>query len=64
MIKQCFPLSLKYSPIAQAEYGAKNYNGAASDAVAATIIVYFNESWSFNNLTMFETVDLFCPIAT
>jgi hypothetical protein len=64
MIKQCFPLSLKYSPIAQPEYGAKNYNGAASEAVAATIIVYLKASWSFNNLTMLATVDLFYPIAT
>jgi len=52
------------SPIVQAEYGAKNYNGAASDAVAATIIVYFIASLSFKILTILETVDLFYPIAT
>lgn len=40
MIKACIPLSLKYSPIAHPEYGAKYYKGAASDAVAATTIVY------------------------
>ena len=32
----CIPLSLKYSPIAAAVYGAKNCIGADSDAVAAT----------------------------
>ena len=34
-------MSLKYSPIAQPEYGARYCNGAASDAVALTMIVYF-----------------------
>jgi len=53
------PLSLKYSPIVQAEYGAKNYNGSASDAVAATIIVYLMASCSFKILTILTTVDLF-----
>jgi hypothetical protein len=64
MIKACFPLSLKYSPIAHPEYGAKNYNGAASEAVAATMIVYFKQSLSAKILTMLATVDLFYPIAT
>ena len=41
MINACYPLSRKYSPMAQPEYGAKNYNGAASEAVAATTIVYY-----------------------
>jgi hypothetical protein len=40
MINACYPLSRKYSPMAQPEYGAKNYSGAASEAVAATTIVY------------------------
>jgi len=57
-------LSLKYSPIVQAEYGAKNYNGAASEAVAATIIVFYIALLSFKILTILATVDLFCPIAT
>ena len=35
------PLSLKYSPMAQPEYGARYCSGAASDAVALTMIVYF-----------------------
>ena len=48
----------------QAEYGAKNYKGAASEAVAATIIVYFIASCSFKILTILTTVDLFYPIAT
>jgi len=63
-MRACFPLSLKYSPIAHPEYGAKNYRGAASDAVDATTIVYFMASLSFRILTMLATVDLFYPIAT
>lgn len=63
-MRACFPLSLKYSPIAQPEYGAKYYRGAASDAVAATTIVYFIAPASLKVLTKFETVDLFYPIAT
>lgn len=59
MINACFPLSLKYSPTVHPEYGAKNYKGAASEAVAATTIVYFMQSCSVNTLTIFETVDLF-----
>jgi len=50
--------------MAQPEYGAKNYNGAASDAVAATIIVYFKQSFASRIFTILATVDLFCPIAT
>ena len=42
MIRACFPVSLKYSPIAHPEYGAKNCRGAAYDAVAATTIVYLS----------------------
>ena len=41
MIRACFPLSLKYSPMAHPEYGAKYCRGAASEAVALTTIVYF-----------------------
>ena len=44
IMSACFPLSLKYSPIAQPEYGAKYWRGAASEAVALTIIVYFMAS--------------------
>lgn len=40
MIKACLPESLKYYPIAHPEYGAKNWRGAASEAVAATMIEY------------------------
>lgn len=50
MIKACLPESLKYSPIAQPEYGAKNYKGAASDAVPAIMIVYLSASCFFNSL--------------
>lgn len=32
MMKECFPLSLKYSAMAHPEYGAKNWRGAASEA--------------------------------
>ena len=64
MIRACLPESLKYYPIAQPEYGAKNWRGAASDAVAATMIEYWRASWFFKTVTMFLTVDLFCPIAT
>jgi len=37
----CMPLSLKYSPIAHPEYGARYCRGAASEAVAQTMMVYF-----------------------
>jgi len=50
--------------MAHPEYGAKNCNGAASEAVAATMIVYLRQSFSSKTLTMFATVDLFYPIAT
>ena len=43
-MRACFPLSLKYSPMAQPEYGARYWRGAASEAVALTIIVYFMAS--------------------
>ena len=39
-------------PIAQPEYGAKNCRGAASEAVAATTMVYFMASESVNRLTI------------
>lgn len=45
--------------MAHPEYGAKNYNGAASDAVAATTKVYSKAPLSFKSLTMLATVDLF-----
>lgn len=40
MIRACLPLSLKNSPMAHPEYGARYCRGAASEAVADTIIVY------------------------
>jgi len=59
MINACYPLSRKYSPMAQPEYGAKNYSGAASEAVAATTIVYSKAPLSLRVLTILATVDLF-----
>ena len=44
MMRACFPLSLKYSPMAQPAYGARYCRGAASEAVALTIVVYFMAS--------------------
>ena len=41
MISACMPLSLKYSPMAQPEYGDRYCRGAASEAVALTTILYF-----------------------
>jgi hypothetical protein len=45
--------------MAQPEYGAKNYSGAASEAVAATTIVYSKAPLSLRVLTILATVDLF-----
>ena len=39
MISACIPLSLKYSAIEHPAYGAKNCNGADSDAVEAITVV-------------------------
>ena len=50
--------------MAHPEYGAKNWSGAASEAVAATTIEYLRASLVSRSLTMLETVDLFCPMAT
>ena len=44
--------------------GAIYCRGAASDAVAATMMVYFIASFSSRVLTSWATVDLFCPTAT
>merc|ERR1712066_938523 len=55
------PLSLKYSPIATPEYGARYCRGAASEAVADTTMVYFMASASVSLLTIWAAVDLFCP---
>jgi len=44
MIKECLPLSLNHSPIAAAVKGAMYCNGAASEAVAATMMEYFKAS--------------------
>ena len=53
------PLSLKNSPIVHPVYGAKNCNGAGSDAVAATTIEYSIAPVSCKVLTICATVDLF-----
>jgi hypothetical protein len=45
--------------MAQPEYGAKYCNGAASEAVADTMIVYFMASALVNLFTNWATVDLF-----
>ena len=42
----CLPLSRNHSPIAQPEKGARYCKGAASEAVAATMMVYFMASFS------------------
>ena len=50
-MRACLALSRKYSPMAHPEYGAKYCNGAASEAVALTMIEYFKASASANRLT-------------
>ncbi len=45
-------------------YGAKNCRGAESDAVAATIVVYFKAPDSSKVFVICATVERFCPIAT
>jgi hypothetical protein len=37
----CIPLFQKYFPIAQLEYGAKNYRKVGFEAMVATIMQYF-----------------------
>ena len=64
MISACMPLSLKYSPIVHPVYGARNCNGAGSEAVAETIVVYSIAPASSKVFTIWATVDLFWPIAT
>lgn len=49
MMRACLPLSLKYSPIAHPEYGAKYCRGAASEAVALTTMVNFIASTNKQN---------------
>ena len=58
------PLSLKYSPIEQPVYGARNWSGAASLAVAATTVVYSIAPASSKVFTVWAIEDLFCPIPT
>ena len=48
-MRACMPLSLKYSPMAQPEYGARYCRGAASEAVALTMTVYFMASMEKKN---------------
>merc|ERR1719328_312954 len=55
------PLSRKYSLMAHPEWGAKYCNGAASEAVADTTIVYLIASASVSLFTICATVDLFLP---
>ena len=57
-------MSLKYSPIVHPVYGARNCKGAESDAVAATIVVYYNAPASSKGLVIWATVERFWPIAT
>jgi hypothetical protein len=45
--------------MAHPEYGAKNWRGAASEAVAATTMVYFMASESVKRLTIWATVERF-----
>ena len=47
-MRACLPLSLKNSPMAHPEYGARYCSGAASEAVALTTMVYFMASEKFN----------------
>mmetsp|Transcript_105040 Transcript_105040/g.302248 ORF Transcript_105040/g.302248 Transcript_105040/m.302248 type:complete len:225 (+) Transcript_105040:552-1226(+) len=60
----CLPLSRKYSAIAQPVYGARNCKGAASEAVAATIVVYFKQSFLRRISKSCATVERFWPTAT
>ena len=64
MISASWPLSRKYSPIAQPEYGAMYCIAADSDAVAATMIVCASAPFSSSLRTTFATVEFFWPIAT
>ena len=64
MMTACMPLSRKNSPIAQPENGARNCIGAASEAVAATMIEYSSAPFSSSTFTNCATVERFCPIAT
>ena len=64
MMSACMPLSRKYSPTAQPEYGARNCSGAASDAVAATMVVNFMASASCSVFISCATVERFWPTAT
>ena len=63
-MRACLPLSLKYSPMAHPEYGARNWRGAASLAVAATTTEYYKQPLSLSSLTILATVLLFYPMAT
>jgi hypothetical protein len=44
--------------------GAMYWRGAASEAVAATMMVYFMASFSSRVLTSWATVERFWPMAT
>ena len=55
---------MKYSAIAQPEYGAMYCIGAGSEALAVTTIVYSIAPAARSFSTTDATVDAFCPIAT
>jgi hypothetical protein len=59
MISACMPLSRNHSPSVQPENGARYCNGAGSDAVAATTVVYSIAPVSSSVLTICATVDRF-----
>ena len=64
MISASWPWSMKYSPIAQPEYGARYCIEAGSEADAATMIVCFIASCSSSLRTTLAIELCFWPIAT
>jgi hypothetical protein len=57
-------LNIKYSAIAQPEYGAKYCIAAGSEAQAETTIVYSIAHLFLNSSTILAIFHSFCPIAT
>ncbi len=64
MISASSPLSRKYSPIEQPEYGAMNCSAADSDADAATTMVCAIAPCSSSLRTTLAIELAFWPIAT
>ena len=64
MISASSPLSMKYSPIVQPEYGAMYCSAAGVEAEAATMIVCSIASCSSSLRTTFAIEDCFWPMAT